>query len=492
VHDAGNRVFTVAVIGAEKLKRRRALCAFFFNVCRNQSVWEGKENGRMENTPEVIVVGGGIAGLAATASLAARGLSALILEARERVGGRILTQRDHGSGAVVEFGAEFIHGLAPEIFEPLQGVNAKITEVEGDSWCVNGKLGACNFFGDVDKVLQKMNDREPDESFLDFLERTCSHTKNPRQEGAKKHALAYVSGFNAADPALIGVHWLVKEMRAEQAIEGHRAFRSKNGYQDLLDAFQQQIAKRDIAIRTRTVVESITWRAGHASVTAKGPEGALQYEAKRALITLPLAVLQAPPDSIGAIRFDPALPEKKRSALDRLEMGKVIRLVLTFSHRFWESIRPTGNAKTLRNMSFLFSDDEWFPTWWTAMPAEAPMITGWAPFLSAQRLSGKSSSFVVMRGLETLSRLLNVSVENLESLLQGAYFHDWQSDPFSRGAYSYGKTNADGAHEALRAPLENTLFFAGEAMDTGGNNGTVHGAIASGYRAVEEILKLRT
>ena len=446
----------------------------------------------MENSPEVIVVGAGIAGLAASARLAAKGLSVLVLEARERVGGRMLTQRDPSFGAVVEFGAEFIHGFAPEIFEPLQKINAKITEVEGDSWCVNGKLGPCNFFADVDKILKNMKGEEPDKSFLDFLEQTCRHPTNPRQEKAKKRALAYVSGFNAADPALIGVHWLVREMGAEEAIDGQRAFRSQGGYKDLLDAFQLQIPKSDVEIRTRTVVESISWRMGRASVTARGPEGVLQYQCKRLLITLPLAVLQAPPDSIGAVHFDPALPGNKRSAIRRLEMGKVIRLVLMFRQRFWDKLRPTNESKTLRDMSFLFSDDEWFPTWWTAMPAEVPMITGWAPFLSAERLSGKSTSVVVARGLETLGRLLSVRVEELESLVQAAYFHDWQSDPFSRGAYTYGKTHADGAQEALSAPLENTLFFAGEATDTGGHNGTVHGAIASGYRAVDEILKLRT
>jgi monoamine oxidase len=73
-------------------------------------------------------------------------------------------------------------------------------------------------------------------------------------------------------------------------------------------------------------------------------------------------------------------------------------------------------------------------------------------------------------------------------LLGAAYFHDWQNDPFSRGAYSYGAVGSDGAQEALGRPIESTLFFAGEATDTTGNNGTVHGAIASGRRAAKEIL----
>jgi len=73
----------------------------------------------------------------------------------------------------------------------------------------------------------------------------------------------------------------------------------------------------------------------------------------------------------------------------------------------------------------------------------------------------------------------------------GIDFHDWQSDPLSRGAYSYGKVRSDGAQQALGAPLENTLFFGGEATDTSGHSGTVHGAIASGNRVADEIMKVR-
>ena len=117
-----------------------------------------------------------------------------------------------------------------------------------------------------------------------------------------------------------------------------------------------------------------------------------------------------------------------------------------------------------------------------------PIITGWAPFRCAERLSGKTRSFVVDRSLRTLGRLLNIGVDEITQLLEAAYFHDWQSDPFSRGAYSYGTVGADGAQQALASPIENILFFAGEATDTTGHNGTVHGAIASGHRAAKEIL----
>ena len=80
-------------------------------------------------------------------------------------------------------------------------------------------------------------------------------------------------------------------------------------------------------------------------------------------------------------------------------------------------------------------------------------------------------------------------MRTLQHQLDATYFHDWQNDPFSRGAYSYGKIGADGAQQALTAPIANTLFFAGEATDVTGHNGTVHGAIASGQRAAAQILE---
>jgi monoamine oxidase len=90
--------------------------------------------------------------------------------------------------------------------------------------------------------------------------------------------------------------------------------------------------------------------------------------------------------------------------------------------------------------------------------------------------------------LRTLATLLHIGSEQLAQLLDAAYFHDWQTNPFSRGAYSYDAVSSDDAQQTLATPVENTLFFAGEATDTTGHNGTVHGAIASGRRAAREIL----
>jgi monoamine oxidase len=450
----------------------------------------------MSNDPDVIVIGAGAAGLTASTELARAGLAVTILEARERIGGRIFTLLDAECHVPVEMGAEFIHGRPPEIWHLLNRRKIPTTEVGGNNWCVkDGQLTTCNFFSEVDRILKQMDGRKQDQSFLDFLEDCCRKLNGRhRQEEAKKWALGYVSGFNAADPALVGVHWLVKGMRAEEKIQGDRAFRAQHGYADLIDIFQQELNDSGVPVQKGTVVESIQWQRGRAEVSARGPQGVMTLSAPRVLITVPLGVLQARADENGAdengsIRFSPALPSEKLEAIRNAMMGKVIRVTLRFRERFWEDLPrfQKTNSKTMRGMSFLFSHDDWFPTWWTRAPEKVPFLTGWAPFHCAERLSGQTKSFVIERALQTLHRLLGVSVQELETLFEHAYCHDWQTDPFSRGAYSYGKVGGDGMEEALGKPVEETLFFAGEATDTGGHNGTVHGAIASGKRAAAEI-----
>ena len=198
----------------------------------------------MSTDADVIIIGAGVSGLAAAAALSSSGRSVLILEARDWIGGRVLTREDPVFQAPIEFGAEFIHGLAPDIWKPLQERNVNVTEVEGDNWCAEkGSLSTCDFFSEVEDILEKMDDHSPDESFSSFLQRCCSDSKqNTKQQEAKERALEYVSGFNAADPELVGVHWLVKGMRAEEKIEGDRAFRPATGYASLIDIFLEELS----------------------------------------------------------------------------------------------------------------------------------------------------------------------------------------------------------------------------------------------------------
>lgn len=460
------------------IKFQRGLCPVFAFVALSSRA--------MSYDVDTIVIGAGAAGLAAAAALAHEGVNVAIVEARDRVGGRISTLHDSVTSAAVELGAEFVHGRPPEIWNIVSAEGIGITEVAGEDWSVqDGRLAPMGQFSDLEAILSEMNDRGNDQSFVDFLERCCPETSAE----AKARAKAYVTGFHAADPAQISVHSLVHGLRADEKIDGDRAFRLSGGYQSLLNYFREALARAGVPIHLNTVVENVRWQKGGAELKVRQNNERSTLSSQRVLVTLPLGVLQSTPET-GVVDFSPRLPSEKQSALEHLAMGKVIRVTLRFETRFWNDIRPDPTStKTLAGMRFLFSQEEWFPTWWTTLPAALPLITAWAPFHAAERLAGKPESFVVQKAHESLARVLKVELQRLSSLHRAAYWHDWESDPFSCGAYSYVKVGGDEAQQELGRPLQNTLFFAGEATDVSGHNGTVHGAIASGYRAANEILK---
>jgi monoamine oxidase len=207
--------------------------------------------------------------------------------------------------------------------------------------------------------------------------------------------------------------------------------------------------------------------------------------AEAAVITLPLGVLQASLGTSGAVCFRPELTEKA-DALKQLEMGTAIRLVLCFRRSFWKD--PELVKSPMPDMCFLSSPEELFPTWWLSSSQGSAMLTGWSGGVRAEQLSARGDAAILERGLEALHHVFAVPLETLRDLVQKYFVHDWQSDPYCRGAYSYALADSKEAARRLAAPLRNTLFFAGEATDFSGHNGTVHGAIASGQRAATELL----
>jgi monoamine oxidase len=181
------------------------------------------------------------------------------------------------------------------------------------------------------------------------------------------------------------------------------------------------------------------------------------------------------------------LPESKLSALSGIALGPVVRVTLAFRERFWQNLKGK-DGRPLSKLRFLFSHDRYFPTWWTTQPLESPLLVAWSPADSAEQLSGWNKDAIVAQALASLATILPVDKQELETLLQASFMHDWQADPFSHGAYSYLCVGAADACNELALPLGLRLHFAGEATDVHGDHATVHGAIASGQRAAREIL----
>jgi monoamine oxidase len=144
-------------------------------------------------------------------------------------------------------------------------------------------------------------------------------------------------------------------------------------------------------------------------------------------------------------------------------------------------------AAAMQRLSFLFAYDEIPRTWWTAMPVETATITAWVGGPVALAALGDRDSWLP-HCLATLSKIMRLPVSSIQQLLLGWHCHDWQADEYARGAYSYVPAGALAASHQLTAPVQKTLFFAGEHTDVSSNWGTVHGALRSGVRAAQQVL----
>ena len=189
------------------------------------------------------------------------------------------------------------------------------------------------------------------------------------------------------------------------------------------------------------------------------------------MITVPLPHLES-------LRFDPEPPEK-RDAAGRLAMGAVTKLLLRFREPFWREI------PALRDMLFLHAFDQPFPTWWTALDPDAPLLTAWAGGPQSDRLGTADPKALVELAVRSLAAALGMREADVSALLEDHVYHDWNGDPYSRGAYSYVRVGGTEAYRALAAPVADTLFFAGEATCGKGYNATMEGAVGSGRRAAE-------
>src|SRR5581483_7785936 len=172
----------------------------------------------MAERGDVIVIGAGVAGLAAAGELGKAGLRVILLEARDRVGGRILTLHPTSINHPVELGAEFIHGLSDEIWDIVRKIGLETHEVQGEMWCErDDQLSPCgDFFDEVENILGKEKPSQPDRSFVDFLEGECGKCNREEQD----RAYSYVEGFHASFPERISANELVRSTEADQEIDG--------------------------------------------------------------------------------------------------------------------------------------------------------------------------------------------------------------------------------------------------------------------------------
>jgi hypothetical protein len=191
-----------------------------------------------------------------------------------------------------------------------------------------------------------------------------------------------------------------------------------------------------------------------------------------------------------AIHFDPA-PLELEEALSGIDMGHAARVVIRLRDCFWDrDVSPSSFHHP--RFSFLVSDHPVMPTWWTNYPLLTPFLTGWVAGPRAAHLLARSDQEVQSAALRALAEILGWTLEELADEVVETYFHNWSRDPYAQGAYSYVRVGGLHSLRALAEPIADTLYFAGEAINTEGHTGTVHGALATGNRAAGRILDHRS
>lgn len=431
-------------------------------------------------TYDVAVIGAGAAGLAAARSLSRAGLRVVLIEGRDRIGGRVHTIHDASSPVPIELGAEFIHGKPRETFDLLREANQSAYDLPDTHRHLRGNvLEEIDFWGVTAKVLEKLDPKTTaDEPFATFAERF--RNEDPR---AVDLSLAYVEGFNAARADRISARGLAVA-EAKESDEG--LLRPTQGYGAMLDALWRQCDGSGVELRLDTIATAVTWEPGNVEIATRSSTGQANQplRATKAVVTLPLGVLKA-----AGVRFDPPMTAKEQAA-SKLAVGPVIRVVLRFREPFWETetFSTVPRGQSLEDLNFLHGPTEVFPTWWTQLPMRVPLLVGWSGGPAAERLAGNSDDEILAAALGALCRMLGVNESFVRERLAGSYVTDWHADPFARGAYSYVPVGGLDAMKQLAQPVDNTLFFAGEATHHEGQSGTVSAALATGYRAASEVV----
>ena len=399
--------------------------------------------------------------------------------------------REHAPGLPfpVELGAELVHGGSDAFRRMVTAAGAVELDVASSMYVAERggiRPGEGALWGAVERFIDALRaeDGHADRSVAKALEEIAE--RDPAVREGREMVLSYVRGFHAADPGRMSARGLVVS-EGDQGTAGGENRRVLGGFGRVLDWLASALDPARDRLLLRTVAKRVRWSAGRVTIdTEVDGEARERIEGAAAIVTVPLGVLQAPEDAPGAIRFEPGIDDV-REALDRLAFGHAVKVALRFDASFWERQRSAA-GETLGDLAFLSVPDTPLAVWWTQLPVRAPLLIGWAGGEEAHGLAGRSRGAMQDLALEVLARAFDRSPSSLRRALVSFHHHDWSRDPFARGAYSWVPLGGVEAARVLERPVEDTLFFAGEATHAHGDFGTVPGAIETGVRAARDVL----
>nr|WP_194411768.1 NAD(P)/FAD-dependent oxidoreductase [Microbacterium cremeum] len=426
---------------------------------------------------DTIVVGAGVAGLTTARLLAQAGARVVVLEARDRVGGRVVTDRRFG--LATDLGASWIHGIADSPVAAaaaalgMRSVEFTVGGYQPDSRPIayygpdGSRLtdAAARRFADdirtVDETLvDVIADSAPDASYRDVTETALAAQGWPDERAQRvreflEHRSEEQYGAWIEDLAAHGLD--------DDSIDGDEVV-----FPDGYDHLPRRLAE-GLDVRLTHVVSHVHWSADGVVVTTDRG----RFTAGDAVLTVPVGVLQSDDFTI-----EPPLPAPHTGALGRLRMNAFEKVFLRFPTRFWDdgvyAIRQQGD------------EGRWWHSWYDLTRVHGvPTLLTFAAGPAAVGTRDWSEEQIVESVLTQLRRLYGDRVERPSHV----HVTDWQDDPYSHGSYAYmtvGSTTAD--HDDLAAPIGGVLHLAGEATWTD-DPATVTAALLSGHRAASNVLQ---
>ncbi|MFI4937327.1 MAG: FAD-dependent oxidoreductase [Candidatus Berkiellales bacterium] len=424
----------------------------------------------MSQKPKILIIGAGLAGLAAAKKLLAHQCNVTILEARNRIGGRTWT--DHSLGFPFDVGALFIHGIENNpITDLAKKSHTKISFFDLSSRSIDQqKFLSSESFNMLYRQFDKLVDDASHNARLQpqdmSLQQAITTIFNPQEYPGLNHqiiswlsyGLSLYAGMETS--ALSAKHWNEDEVMLE------------GGNYILLDGYQPIVTDlaKELPILLSTQVTGVKLRKENVQVeTTQG-----NYEADAVIITVPLGVLKKE-----VIQFDPPLPQPKIAAINRLGMGVMDKIVLKFPYVFWPKDKQIISYYGERDPAIKgFINFDYF--------FKQPMLQGGMSGTAAKEYEMLDDKAIIAEMMSVLKELFGNAIPNPTAMLRTK----WAMDPFSFGSYSYIPVGASGNdYDILAEPLENKLFFAGEATHRQ-FPGMTHGAYLSGLREAERIVKI--
>jgi monoamine oxidase len=416
-----------------------------------------------------IIIGAGAAGLMAAKILSAQGKKVTILEAAQRIGGRIHTVQLPGFLQPVEAGAEFIHGTMPITLQLMEEARIDYVPITGNMWHhKRGKWVPQNEETEGwGEVIQRMQELKTDIPIADFL---YQYFAGEQYAELRQSVQGFAEGFDLADIFTASTFAL----RNEWMNEDEEQYRIPNGYAQLTDYLINVSRQQGCEIITGCRVKHIEYETGNLTVTAADGR---TFTGEKIVITVPLGILQQDENAENAISFHPAI-NTYTGHFKKMGYGGVIKIAIQFNRPFWESIS--------NDMSFILTAQP-IPTWWTQLSIRNNMLTGWLGGPAADGLRQTARQTIYQMAIQSLAEIFDKKNGELEDMLTGWEIFNWPADIFAAGAYSFSTLATNEALQTVMQPIDNTIYFAGEAFYNGEHPGTVEAALESGKRVGELI-----